>query len=110
MSTLAKRKRNYIASVKDDMGEWITNDKEVTEFFRKGYISLYSTSHDTATRIPHLSAQWHGQLSEEVKSSLSTMVSSEEIKNALWSMKPYKAPGPDGLHAGLFSKILAHNG
>ena len=105
MSTLAKRKRNYIASVKDDMGEWITNDKEVTEFFRKGYISLYSTSHDTATRIPHLSAQWHGRLSEEAKSSLSTMVSSEEIKSALWSMKPYKAPGPDGLHAGFFQRF-----
>ena len=32
-------------------------------------------------------------------------VSTEEIKNALWSMKPYKAPGPDGLHAGFFQRF-----
>ena len=33
------------------------------------------------------------------------MVSIEEIKEALWSMKPYKAPGPDGLHAGFFQRF-----
>ena len=25
-----------------------------------------------------------------------------EVKEAIWSMKPFKAPGPDGLHAGFF--------
>ena len=33
------------------------------------------------------------------------MVSIEEIKEVLWSMKPYKAPGPNGLHAGFFQKF-----
>ena len=28
----------------------------------------------------------------------------EEIKAALWSLKAYKAPGPDGLHAGFFQR------
>lgn len=53
ISTLPRRKRNHIASVKDDRGEKITNDKEVTEYFRKGFISVYSTSHQAASRIPH---------------------------------------------------------
>lgn len=26
----------------------------------------------------------------------------DEIKAALWSLKAFKAPGPDGLHAGFF--------
>lgn len=102
---LARRKRNHIASVKDEMGEWITNDREVAEFFRRGFLSLYSTSHDTASLNPHLSAQWHGKFSEEVKCSLGNMASREEIKDALWSMKPYKAPSPDGLHAGFFQRF-----
>ena len=33
------------------------------------------------------------------------MVTLEEIKDALWSMKPYKAPGSDGLHAGFFQRF-----
>lgn len=33
------------------------------------------------------------------------MVSTEEIEEALWSMKPYKAPGPDGLRAGFFQRF-----
>lgn len=31
----------------------------------------------------------------------------EEIWSALKSIKPYKASGSDGLHAGFFSKVLA---
>ena len=33
------------------------------------------------------------------------MVTLEEIKEALWSMKPYKSPGPDGLHAGFYQRF-----
>ena len=29
----------------------------------------------------------------------------EEIKNALWSVKAFKAPGPDGLHARFFHRF-----
>ena len=29
----------------------------------------------------------------------------EEIKAALWSFKPFKAPGPEGLHAGFFQRF-----
>lgn len=49
--------------------------------------------------------QWQVRLSEEEKQSLDAMVSIEEIKEAFWSMKPYKAPGPDGLHAGFFQRF-----
>ena len=33
------------------------------------------------------------------------MITHEEIKEALWSMQPYKAPGPDGLHVGFFQRF-----
>lgn len=102
LSTLARRKRNHIASVKDEREEWITNEREVMEYFRRGFISLYSTSHEASTRTPPLSIQWHSCLSEEAKCSLGFRVSIEEVKGALWSMKPFKAPGLDGLHVGFF--------
>ena len=36
---------------------------------------------------------------------IDAMVSIEEIKKALWSMKPYKAPSLDGLHASFFQRF-----
>ena len=33
------------------------------------------------------------------------MASEEEIKSTLWSLKAFKAPGPDGLHAGFFHRF-----
>lgn len=38
------------------------------------------------------------------------MVSIEEIKGALLSMKPYKAPGPDGLQIGFFQRFWLTTG
>lgn len=40
-----------------------------------------------------------------MKSSLEERISPEEIKSALWFMKPYKALGPDGLHEGFFQRF-----
>lgn len=75
------------------------------EYFRKGFISLYTTSLVEAERVPSQDGQWHGCLSEEVRGSLDAMVTVKEIKEALWSMKPYKSPGPDGLHAGFYQRF-----
>lgn len=41
-------------------------------------------------------------LNDEERDSLWSMVTDEEIKAGLWSMKANKAPGPDGLYAGFF--------
>ena len=32
-------------------------------------------------------------------------MSDEEIKAGLWSLKAFKAPGPDGLHVGFFQRF-----
>lgn len=45
--------------------------------------------------------------SEEEKVCLSAPVTEEEIKQGLWSLKPFKAPGVDGLHAGFFQYFWA---
>ena len=105
VSTIARRKRNHIAAVLDDLGIWLTEEREVMEHFRRGFIKLYTTSQESGQWVPNVGYQWRAQLTDEVKSSLEERVSIDEIKHALWSMKPYKAPGPDGLHAGFFQRF-----
>ena len=81
---------------------WLIDGREVRDHFRRGFISLYTSSLTQAKRVLNQNSQWQVRLSDEIKSSLDDMVMLEEIKEALWSMKPYKSPGPDGLHAGFY--------
>ena len=46
VSTLAQRKRNHIAAVKDERELWITEEREVMKHFRAGFQNLYITSQD----------------------------------------------------------------
>lgn len=45
--------------------------------------------------------------SKEERSLLISPVLEEEIMQGLWALKPFKAPGPDGLHAGFFQYFWA---
>ena len=47
---------------------------------------------------------WHVGLSEVEKSHLASGVTFLKVKEALWPLKPFKAPGPDSLHAGFFQR------
>lgn len=105
ISALARRKRNHIASVKNSAGDWITDERELMEYFRSGFISLYTTSQSEAKWCTNENSNWQIRLTEEDKCNLAEMVSPVEIKEALWSMKAYKAPGSDGLHAGFFQRF-----
>ena len=44
--TLVGRKRNRILAMKNNMGEWMFEEREVMEHINKSFMELYSTSHD----------------------------------------------------------------
>jgi len=50
-------------------------------------------------------SQWQAWLNEEEKESIGGQVSVEEIRMTLWSLKAFKAPSSDGLHAGFFQRF-----
>jgi len=50
-------------------------------------------------------SQWQPRLLDLEKESISGGALEEEIKAVLWSLKPFKAPGPDGLHVGFFQSF-----
>lgn len=85
--------------------EWILDEREVMEFIRKGYKDFYSTTLPCSIRVMNSTGFWQTALSDSERDNLNLPVSEEEIKAALWSMKAYKALGPDGLHAGFFQRF-----
>ena len=44
VSALTRRKRNTITMVQNEVGDWLSEEKEVMTHFREGFIRLYSTT------------------------------------------------------------------
>lgn len=44
VSTLARRRRNMITAINNEIGNWIIEEREVMNHFREGFIKLYFTS------------------------------------------------------------------
>ena len=105
VSALARRKRNFITAIKNEAGEWLTEEREVANHFKEGFLKIYTTAQKVANREFNYNLQWQPKLSSEEKNSISHMVMEDEIKTAPWSLKAFKAPGPDGLHAGFFQRL-----
>ena len=48
VSTLARRKQNFITIIKNDAGEWLAEESEVANHIREGFIKIYTTSQEAA--------------------------------------------------------------
>ncbi|XP_030926473.1 uncharacterized protein LOC115953106 [Quercus lobata] len=102
MSTLAWRSKNKITSIQNGDGEWVHNVEEVKDIFTSSFIKLYQTKQIFCNITPQWNTEWGAKLSLEEVRGLSHIPSDKEIWTTLKPMKPYKAPGVDGLHARFF--------
>ena len=60
---------------------------------------------DSPTSVPKMRwslSIWSSFLGNEDASTLCANLTRLEVNERLWSLKPFKAPGPDGIHAGFF--------
>nr|XP_023904633.1 uncharacterized protein LOC112016320 [Quercus suber] len=99
---LVRKRRNRIICMKDRAGNWIQGENEIVEFIRNGYVTLFSSSHSHSTLAKWDPPYWQTYLKEEDSATLTRSVSNEDILASLWSLKAFKAPGLDGLHASFF--------
>nr|XP_009591566.1 uncharacterized protein LOC104088573 [Nicotiana tomentosiformis] len=104
ISTLNRRKRNRILSLKDEADNWQHVPHEIKESIIKFFSALHTYSH-TQSPIPTSSpnSQSH-TLSIIQKASLALPLRDSEIKRASFSFKPFKAPSPNGLHPFFYQK------
>ena len=104
MSTLIRRKRNKISCLKDRLGNLVHRKEEIAGLLREGFFALFETSQCFAQRVPWDIPNWSSRLLEEEREVLEEDVTRKEVEVSLWSVKPFKAPCPDGYHAGFYKR------
>lgn len=91
------RKRiNKINFLKNDLGMWINNPEDIINHTKNYFEKAFTTSY-TSSNWRHIKEDPRCFINLDL-SSLDDPVTTSEITKACFSFKPYKAPGPDGLH------------
>lgn len=71
--------------------------------------SIYTTDFKSSPRQLHIILTSNPVLSQRQIEDLSREISLPELKEAVFSFNPYKAPGPDGLHPLFYKKNLENH-
>ncbi|KAF7838458.1 reverse transcriptase [Senna tora] len=97
-SVVMRRRSNKISALKDNMGNWVYGLEEIKQiiasFFTNCFKAIPVSSYPSELNFP--------RLSDQQRESLGGVPSNEEIKAALWNLKPFKAAGIDGFQPGFF--------
>lgn len=101
-SALVRRRRNKITCIKDRVGNWLNGDAVIADFIRQGFVDLFSSSQVSVPFEDWIPPCWHCRLGNDNRDRLDYPVRDSDIFDTLKTFKPFKAPGPDGLHAGFF--------
>lgn len=99
-SAIIKRRRNRISSLLGPDDIWIYDDLNLQNLVSDFFKNLYQSAGLENVNFPTLST--FPNIKERDRTLLESPVSIDEIKRALFSMKNFKAPGPDGFHPIFF--------
>ncbi|KAA3482794.1 Retrovirus-related Pol polyprotein LINE-1 [Gossypium australe] len=101
-TTLVRRRRNKIEGLKNEMGAWITEPKDLKKMAVDYFQKLFTPEREMR---PNTIRGDFPELLEHEKEALSRDFTIEDIRSALFQMHPNKAPGPDRFHALFFQRF-----
>jgi len=91
-----------VLKLKDECGEWLDTQQEITEKLVADYTVCFSTSYGSNRRLQDTNLE--SQVTTSKNMSLLQVPNREEVKQALFSIDSTKTPGPDGYGVGFFRK------
>ena len=101
LSTVIRRRRNFIAEIKLQNNQWIQARADIEKYFTDHFVELFQS---TMPVIPDkLEDFFILIISTEDNITIVGVLDYKEVKDVIWSMHLFKAPGPDGF-SGLFFK------
>ena len=95
--TVARRQRNRIQAIRESLGNWLYDEEDLMRH-AMGYFSNLFKSESATYQNYHVPNLFPALDSYDVDGA-ATPILREKIKSTMFSMKPLKAPGTDGLHA-----------
>jgi len=101
--TKQRRAKNKIIGLLNQDGLWIDNEVGIENLEVDYFKDLVTTSnpqdfHSAIRDVPVI-------ISEEINKNLTKDISPAEVKRALFSLNPDKAPGPDGMTSFFYQKF-----
>ena len=94
---------NRITSLIDVNNNCISNEEKLCEVARDYFVDLFQAQNSDIQPVIDVI---HESISLEDNTLLTSPFVIDEFKEAIFSMKPDKCPGPDGFNPSFFSKIL----
>lgn len=97
-----RTRRNWIASLQRGDGSVVTDQEEMEQLAIEFYKQLFKAQDELQTDlvcqfVPH-------KVTQPMNETLDQPFTEDEVKFALFEMKPNKSPGVDGFTAGFFQK------
>ncbi|GLT58567.1 hypothetical protein SLA2020_314490 [Shorea laevis] len=104
LSTIRHRNHNKIHCLRISDENWICDQDSIINLIRNHFIHLFTSSldysyHDSFSNLGVAVVEPHNL------TFLDNPPTEKEIQDALFGLKPFKAPGPDGLHPGFFQRM-----
>ncbi|GLT63778.1 hypothetical protein SLA2020_363150 [Shorea laevis] len=105
VSTIKHRSHNRILGLKNSVGEWNWDSHEIESICRNYFQQLFTTSTSQSFSNSYLLAQLEEDSLNLELSALEAPSTEMEVWEALNGIKPFKAPGPDGVHSFFYQKF-----
>nr|CAD1817237.1 unnamed protein product [Ananas comosus var. bracteatus] len=104
MKATMRNRKNMITSLKNDAGKTVTDRVELQHLIDGHFEAFYTTPHtcDRSDSSWNIIKQHTPKISQVEANNMSAASNMTELREALFSMKPDKSPGPDGFSARFF--------
>jgi hypothetical protein len=102
-SASARRKRNFINSLKNDVGDTIEDSDQLLTMAAEYFNNLFTSEVDVPDQA--VIDKVTRCVTEEMNNRLTEPYTREEVKKAMFNIGDLKAPGPDGLHAVFYKRF-----
>jgi len=100
--TLVRRHSNKILRIKINNDDWISDPSEIGGSILDYFAMLFHSYHISSLEVVEFLPPFTVMLQEFDVNLLVASVEDEEIRQALFLIKPFIAPCSDGLHAGFY--------
>lgn len=102
-SALSHRRRNKIFALKNSNNSWLYEEGQIKEVIVTHFKDLFTSSSIFENLFPQTTLTFP-TIDNTLHCSLFNPPSLQEIRSVLHTFKPWKAPGPNGLHPAFFQR------